>query len=132
MHAVPHSPCMPSLTHHACRPSLTMHAVPHSPCMPSLTFVRLVPALILVLATQDQRIWVNPKECLVCREYPREVTLNCGHAILCMHCYARVHVCPICRDPIERQQATPPSRQEQYHTNAVPRRAAADRRQTGR
>ena len=54
---------------------------------------------------EKQRIWVNPKECVICREYPREMTLSCGHSILCRQCYNKVDICPLCMKPIEREQA---------------------------
>ena len=70
----------------------------------------------VLLLGENQRIWVNPKECVICREFPREMTLSCGHSILCRKCYNKVDNCPLCRcvKPIEREQAC---QSEKYDTN---------------
>jgi len=43
------------------------------------------------------KICVNPRECGICFEKPRECTLNCGHYVVCNTCRPLISICPLCR-----------------------------------
>ena len=52
----------------------------------------------------------NPKPCIICMDRPRQIKLNCGHAVCCNNCYQKImrtpssiggQVCPTCRVPIQ-------------------------------
>jgi WD40 repeat protein len=55
---------------------------------------------IVVIEISKQSIVLNPKECLICFDKPREVLTKCGHYICCHLCYLQINKCPICRSPI--------------------------------
>ena len=61
-------------------------------------------SLRLEEANSNSTTQTSPRECLVCREHPRQVRLDCGHMTTCEMCTAELHdsICPICRAPVSR------------------------------
>jgi len=54
-----------------------------------------------ILGMGDMKIGINPRECVICLTEPRNFTFNCGHYAVCNNCKDMVHVCPICKVPIQ-------------------------------
>lgn len=55
---------------------------------------------ISILQLGNREIIINPKECIVCVNNPREVIFNCGHFVTCNNCSNKLDSCPICRSPL--------------------------------
>jgi hypothetical protein len=53
------------------------------------------------LKLADDQIVLFPKECVVCMNKSRSITLGCGHYALCKDCYEKIkndnNECPLCR-----------------------------------
>src|SRR4051794_13289179 len=55
---------------------------------------------VLQLGPDQKPLVINPKQCVVCLEAPREVKFDeCGHYVVCKGCAAKAATCPLCRAP---------------------------------
>ncbi len=57
---------------------------------------------VAIFRMGSEKIGINPKECLICFEKPRDTTFNCGHHTVCAMCADRINRCPICREVIKK------------------------------
>jgi hypothetical protein len=48
------------------------------------------------------KVIINPKECIICMEKPRNCLFNCKHYSVCYKCSKKIKECPICRKVITR------------------------------
>lgn len=59
---------------------------------------------VAVLDLGGAIICINPRECVICYNKPREVTLGCGHYVVCNDCLPKILLCPLCRNHITDHQ----------------------------
>ena len=59
---------------------------------------------IVELEIKEQKILLNPKECLICFEKARDFTFGCGHYVACEDCIKKLQDCPLCRKSINVEE----------------------------
>lgn len=61
---------------------------------------------MVILLFGDSRITINPKDCVICLENPRDTTFTCGHHIACSVCSQNLHKCPQCKTIIKHKKSS--------------------------
>jgi len=55
---------------------------------------------VLQLSPFEGVLTINPKECIICMNAPRQVEFgNCGHFATCQACAVKTEACPLCKVP---------------------------------
>jgi len=57
---------------------------------------------VLLLEPTGRRIVLNPKECVICLDAPRDTIFDCGHHVCCASCSCLIRNCPVCRMHIKK------------------------------
>lgn len=70
-----------------------------------------------VIKMGDMKVVFNPKECMVCRDAPRQTVLECGHNVVCLRCMTMLTVCPECRAPLDPTKTRPMLARQTYVGN---------------
>ena len=69
------------------------------PCVNSLPEARNILIFdreeTVILELCSKQISINPKECLICMDAPRELKFQCGHHVVCSKCYDSIVICPL-------------------------------------
>jgi len=71
-------------------------------------FVSMEETVVLQLGqdAKSRKLTLNPKECIICMETPRQISFSCGHFVCCRSCAEQIQErngrCPTCRAQLAR------------------------------